>query len=66
MRIMLNDTPIQLATNCTVAELVQQQQLKTEGLAVAINDVVIAKQYWSKHQLQNNAQVQLFQIVTGG
>ncbi|SEH98139.1 sulfur carrier protein ThiS [Rheinheimera pacifica] len=66
MRILLNDTPIQLATNCTVAELVQQQQLKTEGLAVAINNVVIAKQYWSKHQLQNNAQVQLFQIVTGG
>jgi sulfur carrier protein len=45
---------------------VQQQQLKTEGLAVAINNVVIAKQHWSKHQLQNNAQVQLFQIVTGG
>ena len=66
MHIMLNDTPLQLATNCTVAELVQQQQLKTEGLAVAIDNVVIAKQHWSKYQLQNNAQVQLFQIVTGG
>ena len=66
MRIMLNDTPIQLATNCTVAELVQQQQLKTEGLAVAINNTVLAKRLWPQYQLQPDDAVQLFQIVTGG
>jgi sulfur carrier protein len=66
MRIMLNDTPLQLATNCTVAELVQQQQLKTEGLAVAINNTVLAKRLWPQYQLQPDDAVQLFQIVTGG
>jgi sulfur carrier protein len=65
MRIMLNDTPLQLATNCTVAEL-QQQQLKTEGLAVAINNTVLAKRLWPQYQLQPDDAVQLFQIVTGG
>ena len=66
MRILLNDTPLQLATNCTVAELVQQQQLKTEGLAVAINNTVLAKRLWPEYQLQPDDAVQLFQIVTGG
>ena len=66
MRIMLNDTPLQLATNCTVAELVQQQQLKTEGLAVAINNTVIAKQQWPAQQLHDNDCVNVFHIVTGG
>ena len=66
MRILLNDTPLQLATNCTVAELVQQQQLKTEGLAVAINNTVLAKRLWQQYQLQPDDAVQLFQIVTGG
>lgn len=66
MHIMLNDTPLQLATNCTVAELVQQQQLKTEGLAVAINNTVLAKRLWPQYQLQPDDVVQLFQIVTGG
>lgn len=66
MHIMLNDIPLQLATNYTVAELVQQQQLKTEGLAVAINNTVLAKRLWPEYQLQPDDAVQLFQIVTGG
>lgn len=66
MRIMLNDTPLQLATVSTLAQLLQQQQLRTEGLAIAVNNNVIAKRQWQEYQLQNNDQIQLFQIVTGG
>jgi sulfur carrier protein len=66
MRIMLNDTPLQLATVSTLAQLLQQQQLRTEGLAIAVNNNVIAKRQWQEYQLQNHDQIQLFQIVTGG
>ena len=66
MHILLNEQPLQLISNCTVTELLQQQQLPTEGLAVAINNTVIVKRRWSEHLLQNNDAVQLFQIVTGG
>lgn len=66
MHIMLNDTPLQLTTNCTVSELLQLQQLITTGLAVAVNNNVIAKARWSEYQLQHLDNVQLFQIVTGG
>lgn len=66
MRIMLNDTPLHLATVSTLAQLLQQQQLRTDGLAIAVNNNVIAKRQWQEYQLQNNDQIQLFQIVTGG
>ena len=66
MHIMLNDTPLQLAAVSTLAQLLQQQQLNTEGLAIAVNNNVIAKRQWQEYQLQNNDQIQLFQIVTGG
>lgn len=66
MHIMLNDNPLQLAAVSTLAQLLQQQQLNTEGLAIAVNDSVIAKRLWHEYQLQNHDQIQLFQIVTGG
>ncbi|MBV2129966.1 sulfur carrier protein ThiS [Arsukibacterium indicum] len=66
MHIRLNEQLLQLTSNCTVAELLQQQQLASEGLAVAINNTVISKRCWSEHKLQSNDNVQLFQIVTGG
>lgn len=66
MHIMLNDTPLQLAAVSTLAQLLQQQQLNTEGLAIAVNNSVIAKRLWHEYQLQNHDQIQLFQIVTGG
>ncbi|MDX1537765.1 sulfur carrier protein ThiS [Arsukibacterium sp.] len=66
MHILLNDQLLQLSTNCSISELLQQQQLTSEGLAVAINNNVISKRCWPEHQLQSNDNVQLFQIVTGG
>jgi len=63
---MLNDTSLQLAAVCTLEQLLQQQRLNTEGLAIAVNDSVIAKRLWPEYQLQNHDQIQLFQIVTGG
>ena len=66
MHIMLNDTPQQLAAVSTLAQLLEQQLLNTEGLAIAVNNSVIAKRLWPEYQLQNDDQIQLFQIVTGG
>ncbi|MEO3879954.1 sulfur carrier protein ThiS [Rheinheimera fenheensis] len=66
MRIFLNDTSLQLADDSTLVQLLQQQQLTTEGLAIAVNNSIIAKRLWHEYQLQNHDQIQLFQIVTGG
>ena len=66
MHILLNDTPLQLTDDSTLGQLLQQQQLTTEGLAIAVNNSVIAKRLWHEYQLQHHDQIQLFQIVTGG
>lgn len=66
MHILLNDTSLQLADDSTLVQLLQQQQLTTEGLAIAVNNSIIAKRLWHEYRLQNHDQIQLFQIVTGG
>jgi sulfur carrier protein len=66
MYILLNDQPLHLSSNCSISELLQQQQLASEGLAVAVNNTVVSKRCWPEHQLRNNDDVLLFQIVTGG
>jgi sulfur carrier protein len=66
MHITLNDHLQLLTAETTVTTLLQQQQLPTEGLAVAINNTVLAKRLWPEYQLQPDDNVQLFQIVTGG
>ncbi len=65
-QISINDKPCPLSTGTTVAQLLTQQAISPEGLAVAINNTVLAKRLWPQHQLQAGDTVQLFQIVTGG
>ena len=50
MHIKFNDQVLQLTADCTVSELLRQQQLQPQGLAVAINNTVIAKQQWPAQQ----------------
>ncbi|GAB59831.1 sulfur carrier protein ThiS [Rheinheimera nanhaiensis] len=66
MHIRLNEQWLQLTASCTVAELLQQQQIPPQGLAVAINNTVIAKRQWPAQQLNDNDCVNIFHIVTGG
>ncbi|WP_445767601.1 sulfur carrier protein ThiS [Rheinheimera sp.] len=66
MYIKFNDQVLQLTADCTVSELLRQQQLQPQGLAVAINNTVIAKQQWPVQQLHDNDCVNVFHIVTGG
>lgn len=66
MQIRFNDCLLHLPADCTVSELLQLQQLQPEGLAVAINNTVVAKQQWPVKKLHDNDCVTVFHIVTGG
>ncbi|MDP4536775.1 sulfur carrier protein ThiS [Alkalimonas collagenimarina] len=66
MRIIVNQQPQQCDHQCTLQQLVQQLDINPNGLALAVNQQVIAKRLWSEHALQPDDQVVAFQIVTGG
>ncbi|MGP9801152.1 sulfur carrier protein ThiS [Rheinheimera sp. NSM] len=66
MHISINDVRYPLDSGITVEQLLKQHAPEHTGLAVAINNTVLAKRLWPQYQLQPDDAVQLFQIVTGG
>ncbi|MEH8022417.1 MULTISPECIES: sulfur carrier protein ThiS [Rheinheimera] len=66
MQITLNTTELTVAESITVQQLLNAQDISEVGLAIAINNTVLAKRLWPAHQLQQNDALQLFQLVTGG
>lgn len=66
MQITLNSIELTVAQSTTVQQLLSAQDISEIGLAIAINNTVLAKRLWPQHQLQPNDALQLFQIVTGG
>jgi sulfur carrier protein len=66
MHININDVRYPLESGITVEQLLKQHAPERAGLAVAINNTVLAKRLWPEYQLQPDDAVQLFQIVTGG
>jgi sulfur carrier protein len=65
-QISINDKPCPLNTGITVEQLLVQQAINPDGLAIAVNNTVLIKRLWPKYRLQAGDTVQLFQIVTGG
>ncbi|MCC5824720.1 sulfur carrier protein ThiS [Alkalimonas sp.] len=66
MRITVNQQPQQVAEPCSLQQLVEQLALNPNGLALAVNQTVIAKREWANTLLAPEDQVAAFQIVTGG
>lgn len=66
MHITVNQQPQQVAEPCSLQQLVEQLALNPNGLALALNQTVIAKRAWPSTYLAPEDQVAAFQIVTGG
>lgn len=66
MRIIVNQQAQQFDEGCTIQQLVTQLDIDPNGLAIAVNQQVIAKRVWPDYPLQPGDQVAAFQIVTGG
>lgn len=66
MKIILNNTKIEINNTTTLLELVSIYQKKTFGLAISVNDVVIPKEKWSIFKIKNYDNIVLFQAIAGG
>jgi thiamine biosynthesis protein ThiS len=55
MTIWVNQNPYQLDTsNCSLLDLLQLlQKTEVSGIAVALNNTVISKQYWQETSLKD-------------
>ncbi|MDE3235790.1 MAG: sulfur carrier protein ThiS [Bacteroidota bacterium] len=67
MTIVLNNKPQEIADNLTLSHALQTLEIHSlNGVAVAVNNIVIHKKDWDSHQLQPNDVLVLIRASQGG
>ncbi|MGN5139200.1 sulfur carrier protein ThiS [Aeromonas sp. 164P] len=66
MRIRFNDMEIALPTGQSVATLLAAQGISEQGVAVALNGVVLARSRWAETLLSDGDELHLFTAIAGG
>lgn len=66
MQIYLNDSPIELEKSLNLEQLIVQQQLNPQGLAIALNQQILPRSQWAKTMLQTNDRLTVFRAIAGG
>lgn len=67
MEVLVNNQPIQTPDSCTLDKLMPLLGISdTRGIAVAVNEQVIAKTCWHSHALFPEDNITLIKATQGG
>lgn len=65
--VLLNDEPMCLDKGSTVEAMVRQLEVgNADRVAVAVNDQVVSRDQWSRHELTDQDRVLLIAPIQGG
>lgn len=64
--VLVNENPIEVEENATLTQLLQKVNASVEGIAIAINDEIIAKNTWKSKSIKNNDNVLIIKATQGG
>jgi sulfur carrier protein len=67
MEITVNNQPLFLDAPCSVTQLLTAVlQISTGGIAIAVNETIIAKSEWPEYTVQPADKVILIKAIQGG
>ena len=66
MIISVNNTQKNIPENTSIEALLKELQHTQNGIAVAINEMVVLKTQWNSHLLRENDEVLIIQATQGG
>ncbi len=66
MQILLNGKPRELPDNTTVAQLMETLELRTELVAIEVNEGLVARARREEHRLGEGDRVEIVTLVGGG
>jgi len=66
MQIRVNDEPVELTEQASLAELLTQLAQQPNGIAMAVNQTIVPRTAWASHRLNEGDSVALFQAIAGG
>ncbi len=66
INIIVNDTPRLFKATITLQEIISELGISVNGIAVAVNENIIAKTVWNTTTLQQNDEVLVIRATQGG
>ena len=66
MNIKVNNEQQEISENTSVAQLVEQLKISTNGIAIAINNTVVKKSEWNSTIIKNNDDILIIKSTQGG
>lgn len=66
MQITINDEVREINKATTLRQLLEQLCLQTKGMAIAVNQQVIAREDWQNYKLQENDTIFIIRATHGG
>jgi sulfur carrier protein len=61
-----NNLVFQLPQNSTLLDLLTQQQMQQQSLAIAVNQQIIPQALWAETILNDGDEIAIFQAIAGG
>ncbi len=66
IEIFVNSENRQIDANTKLAELMDQLQINTQGIAVALNNAVIPKNDWQQYPIKEKDNIIIIKATQGG
>ena len=66
MEITVNQQNYQFNNPCSVEQMLSVINVQAKGIAVAINETIISRSAWARHELKHGDQVILIKATQGG
>jgi sulfur carrier protein len=66
MQIYINGEEEQVSSDMTMAQLIEQLELKDQRLAVEVNEELVPRSTFPQHQLQSGDRVEIVHAIGGG
>jgi thiamine biosynthesis protein ThiS len=66
MKTLINGKPVDVAAGATLSDLVAQLELDPRGIAIAVNETVVARSRYTDHALAEDDRIEVIHAVAGG
>lgn len=66
MNVFINHSPVEIDAAMSLADLLLRENIRIEGVAVAVNNKVVPRNEWKATRLQADAKITIIHAVCGG
>lgn len=66
MKVFINKVEITIEDGAMLQDLIRSQEIKSEGIAVAVDNRIIKRSEWSATPIEEGAKITIIQATYGG